>query len=103
LFTRNSKETASLLSIIAKREQDEAGKEFSMHADKKPLTLKEQQEYIISSLPNVGPGLAKPLLRKFKTIKKLVNAKEEQLKKVEKIGEKKAKKIREVLDKEYLE
>jgi len=103
LFTRNSKETASLISIIAKREQEESGKEFSMHADKKPLSLKEQQEYVVSSLPNVGPGLAKPLLRKFKTIKKMVNAKEEQLQKVDKIGEKKAKKIREVLDKEYLE
>lgn len=103
LFTRNSKETASLISIIAKREQDESGKEFSMHADKKPLTLKEQQEYVVSALPHVGPGLAKPLLRKFKTIKKLVNAKEEQLKKIDKIGDIKAKKIREVLDKEYLE
>ena len=35
--------------------------------------------------------------------KKVVNAKEERLQKVGKIGEIKAKKIREVLDKEYLE
>jgi len=101
LFTRNSKESASLLNIIAKREQEEKGNDFSMHADRKPLTLKEQQEYIVSALPNVGPSLAKELLKKFKTVKKIINAKEDKLKKVEKIGNKKAKKIREVVDSEY--
>jgi Fanconi anemia group M protein len=52
-------------------------------------------------LPNVGPSLAKELLKKFKTVKKIVNAKEEKLKKVEKIGEKKAKNIRNILDSDY--
>jgi Fanconi anemia group M protein len=103
LFTKNPRESAALLLAIAKREQDEIGRDFSMHADRKPLSLKEQQEYIVSALPNVGGTLAKELLKKFKTIKKIVNAKEERLKKVGKIGEIKAKKIREVLDKEYLE
>ncbi|MBW2965498.1 DEAD/DEAH box helicase [Candidatus Woesearchaeota archaeon] len=103
LFTKNSKESAALLLAIAKREQDETGKDFLMHADKKPLTLKEQQEYIVSALPNVGGTLAKELLKRFKTVKKIVNAKEERLKKVGKIGEIKAKKIRDVLDNEYLE
>ncbi len=101
LLTRNSKETAALLLVIAKREQEETGKEFSMHADRKPISLKEQQEYMVSALPNVGGTLAKELLKKFKTIKKIVNAKEEKLQKVGKIGEIKAKKIREVLDSEY--
>ena len=73
-----------------------------MHSSKKLLTLKEQQEYIISSLPNVGPSLAKELLKKFKTVKKVINAKEDKLKKVEKIGEKKAKNIRNLVDSEYL-
>jgi Fanconi anemia group M protein len=103
LFTKNPRETAYLLSIIAKREQEETGKDFSMHADRKPLSLKEQQEYVVSALPNVGGTLAKELLKKFKTIKKIVNAKEDKLQKVGKIGGIKAKKIREVLDKEYLE
>jgi len=101
LLTRNSKETAALLLVIAKREQEETGKEFSMHADRKPISLKEQQEYMVSASPNVGGTLAKELLKKFKTIKKIVNAKEEKLQKVGKIGEIKAKKIREVLDSEY--
>ncbi|MEE9525264.1 MAG: DEAD/DEAH box helicase [Candidatus Woesearchaeota archaeon] len=102
LFTKNSKESAELIHTIAKREQDSSSNEFSMHADKKPLSIKEQQEYVVSSLPLVGPSLAKELLKKFKTIKKIVNAKEEQLKKVSKIGEKKAKEIRKVVDSDYL-
>jgi Fanconi anemia group M protein len=101
LFTRNSKESAEMLKIIAKREQDETGSYFSMHTNKRQPTLKEQQEYIVSSLPNVGMSLAKELLLKFNSVKKVVNASEEQLKKVEKIGDIKAKKIREILDTEY--
>ena len=101
LFTRNPKESAAMLQIIAKREQQETGSSFSMHADKKPLTLKDQQEYIISSLPSVGPNLAKELLKKFKTIKNIINAEHEHLNEVDKLGEKKAKGIKEIVDKEY--
>ncbi|MBI2129609.1 DEAD/DEAH box helicase [Candidatus Woesearchaeota archaeon] len=101
LFTRNFKETALFLKMIAAREQEETGSDFSMHGSKKPFTLKEQQEYVISSLPGIGSGLAKPLLKHFKTVKNVVNASEEELQDVEKIGPEKAKKIREVADKEY--
>ncbi len=99
--TKNPKETAALINIIAKREQESTGKEFTLHFEKKTLTLKEQQEYIVSSLPGVGAKLAKPLLKKFKTIKKIFNAKKSQLEKVDKIGTKKAEDIRKVLDSEY--
>lgn len=101
LQTKNCQDTAALLSIIAKREQEETGKDFQMHGSRKPLTLKEQQEYIVSSLPGVGSSLAKPLLQKFKSVKKLINASEDELKEVEKIGEKKAKQIKDVVDNEY--
>ena len=99
--TKDFKETASLLKIIAQREQEETGKSFDLHGDKKPLTLKEQQEYIISSLPGIGISLAKPLLKKFGSVKKVINAGEEELKEVEKIGLKKAKAIKDVVEKEY--
>ena len=65
------------------------------------MTLKEQQEYIISALPGVGPALAKPLLKRFGSVKSVVTASEEELKEVEKIGEKKAKDIQSVLNEEY--
>ncbi|MFH1642009.1 MAG: DEAD/DEAH box helicase [Nanoarchaeota archaeon] len=101
IFTKNTKETASVLSIIAKREQAETGKDFSPHAEKRVMSIKEWQEYIVASFPGIGATLAKPLLKKFKTVKKIVNAKTEQLEKVEKIGPKKAENIRKVLDSEW--
>ncbi|TKJ17469.1 hypothetical protein CEE44_02960 [Candidatus Woesearchaeota archaeon B3_Woes] len=99
--TKSSLETASLLKAIARREQDATTKDFDLHGEKKPLTLKEQQEYIVSSFPGIGPTLSKPLLKKFKSVKKIVNAKKDKLEKVAKIGPKKAEEIRKVLDSEY--
>jgi ERCC4-related helicase len=99
--TDNSKETASIMAVIAKREQiDEKQKEFSLHTSK-PISDKELQEYIVGSLPGVGGGLAKPLLEKFGNVRKIFTASEESLQKVDLIGEKKAKRIREILDREY--
>lgn len=98
--TKNFKETASLFLIIAKREADPSKKDFTLHSAK-PLSDKEAQEYVVSSFPGIGTTLAKPLLKKFKTIKSLVNADEKELKEVELIGEKKAKRIKELVEKNY--
>ncbi|MBW2975557.1 DEAD/DEAH box helicase [Candidatus Woesearchaeota archaeon] len=101
LFTKNSKESASFLKIIAKREQEEEGPGFSLHNTKKEMSLSEWQEYVISSLPGVGSTLARPLLREFKSVKRIINADHDELQKVEKIGPIKAKKIKDVVEKEY--
>ena len=101
LHTKNCKETASLINVIAKREQEETSKDFSLHGEKKAMSLKEWQEYVISSLPGVGGTLSKPLLKKLKTVKKVINAKKEKLEKVEKIGPKKAQAIKDVVEREY--
>jgi len=101
LFTKNPRETASFLKIIAKREQEEEGSDFSLHGGKREMSLKEWQEYIIGALPGVGSILARPLLREFKSVKNVVNASEDDLQKVEKVGPIKAKKIKDVTDWEY--
>jgi ERCC4-related helicase len=98
--TRNYKETAGLFVVIAKREADPAKKDFALHSAK-PLTDKEVQEYVVSSFPGIGATLAKPILKKFKSIKNFINADEKELKEVELIGEKKAKRIKDVVDKNY--
>ena len=100
LQTRNNRETAEMLYIIAKREQDPEKKHFSLHS-KKPISDKELQEYIVSSLPNVGPAMAKDLLHHFRSIRKVLNASEEDLKKVPNVGDKTAKEIQRTLDKDY--
>jgi len=101
LRTKDAKDSAALLYAIAKREQDEDKTDFSPHTSKKPMSINEAQEYIISAFPNVGPQLAKELLKYFKTIKNFVNASEEELQKVEGVGDKKAKGIKDVNEKEY--
>lgn len=98
--TKNSTETAALLAIIAKREQENGGREARLH-QKKPLTMSEIQEYIVSAFPSVGPSLAKELLKNFKTIKKIANASEDELKKVDGVGDKIAKSIKSVVENEY--
>jgi ERCC4-related helicase/ERCC4-type nuclease len=101
LFSRNPKETASYLAIIARHEQIDANKDVFMHSSKKPMTQKELQEYIVSALPGVGATLARPLLKRFGSVGGVVNAKEEELREVEMIGEKKAKKIRDAIEGKY--
>lgn len=103
LQTRTSKETAALLAQIAKREQEDDKRDVSLHGDRKPATIKDQQEYVITAFPSIGPSLVKPLLQEFKTLKNFVNATEEELKKIPLIGDKKAKQIREIIEKEWKE
>jgi len=95
LNSRNFKETAELLISIAKREQKEKCY-FSPNPTKRGISLKEQQEYFISALPDVGLKLSEELLEKFKNPKNIVNATKEELQKVAKIGEKKADKLRKI-------
>lgn len=102
LQTKNSDDSALLMAQIAKKEQSNDKKDFTLHSAK-PLTLKEQQEYLISALPGVGPVLSKPLLKKFGSVKKILNASIDKLKEIDLIGEIKASKIREVVDSEYKE
>ncbi len=101
LFTNNPKETAALLYAVAQKEQEETGSAFTLHATKKPLSLTEQQEYIISALPGVGSTLAKPLLRQFGSVKNVVNATLYELQQVEKIGPLKAGQIHDIVSLPY--
>jgi Fanconi anemia group M protein len=101
IYTKDAKDTAAQLLAIARREQALQKDTWQPHAEKKAMTVQEQQEYIVSSLPNVGLNLAKDLLKHFKSVKNVVNASEQQLKLVEGVGEKKAKTIRDAVEKDY--
>ena len=100
LTTRNHKDTANLLVIIAKRLEKPRSLP-SLLKKRKPLSLKQQQEFIIESFPGIGPTLSKSLLKEFKTIKAILNASEEELKKIPKLGPKKIEIIKKVLEAIY--
>ncbi|MBS3162980.1 DEAD/DEAH box helicase [Candidatus Woesearchaeota archaeon] len=101
VHTRDSRDTAEMLITIAKREQGDSLGNFSIRGEKKPLSDKELKEFIIAGLPGVGTQLARNLLEEFRTVKNVVNASNEELQKVEKIGKKKAEDIRKILDEKY--
>jgi ERCC4-type nuclease len=98
--SKNPMDTAGILVAIAKRERDMKIPEPSLHP-KKPVTMKEHQEYVVASLPGIEIKLAKALLEKFGSVNEILNASEEQLQKVHLIGPKKAAAIRKILDSEY--
>jgi len=86
LYTKNPKDTAGLLAVMAKREQDKE-RDFSLHI-KKPQSMKEQQEFLISALPGIGIVVARNLLNYFGSIKSVVNASKEELQALDGVGEK---------------
>jgi Fanconi anemia group M protein len=96
--TRSPEDTAAMINRIAIREQTNVKSEIQIRTEKKPLTTWEQQIYIIESLPNIGPVTARKLLEEFTSVKGVINASEDDLKRVEGIGDKIAKRILRVVD-----
>jgi len=101
IWTRNSDETAEYLAIIARREQVIKKRKPALHDGKTKKTLKEMQEYVVSSLSNVGPVTAKNLLDYFQTVERIVTAKEDELTKVPNVGLKTARRIRKLVTTPY--
>jgi len=99
--TKNAEETAEYLALIAKREQMIKNRKPALHDGKTKKSLKEMQEYVVSAISNVGTVTARNLLRHFKTVERIVTAKEEELTKVPNVGIKTAKKIRELVTTPY--
>ncbi|MEM4663221.1 MAG: ERCC4 domain-containing protein [Candidatus Diapherotrites archaeon] len=100
LFSESETQTAEILYIIAKRLQTPKEKSIALNKKRK-LTLSEYQQFIVESLPLVGPKTAKELLKKFGSVRAVFCAKKEELENIKNIGSKKAKKIIEILDAKY--
>ena len=97
IWTKNKRESANFIFLTAKREQFKNKRNEVIRVRKKPLSLEEEQKYLVAGLPYLNSVLAERLLRKFGSPIRVFNAKKEELMEVEKIGEKKANKILEVL------
>lgn len=99
--TADEDETVSVIAAIARREQHAGGGAPHAHGKKTHRTLKEQQEYLVSSIPGVGNAMAKNLLRHFGSVERVFAASAEELKEVELVGPKTAERIRELVGGEY--
>ena len=91
--SENCESTAQYLITLAKQ-QEKPKTEISLHS-RIPKTKAEQKSYILESFPNIGPIKSKELLEKFRTIKNIINASEEEL---EKILRKNVKKFKELIE-----
>jgi len=99
LYTKNPRDTAGLLAVMAQREQNKE-RDFSYH-DRKPRSMKEQQEFFVSAFPGIGVQTARLLLEHFATIKNIVNASKEELTALKGVGDKTAERIMGLLEEEY--
>ncbi|VVC02222.1 3'-flap repair endonuclease Xpf [uncultured archaeon] len=102
-FTKSASATADLLYAMACHEQLSKKREISVYAKRKAKSLAEQQRAVVEALPNVGPTLAKALLRYFDTVENVMGAPESELVQVGKIGKKKAQALRKVVGTRYIE
>ena len=100
IYTTDEQDTAQMLFVLAKREEGERG-ERKMHPHKSHRSLKEEQEYIVSSFPEIGMKNARLLLDHFGSIQAIANASLEELVAVKGIGEKTGGKIFELCRRNY--
>jgi Fanconi anemia group M protein len=101
LRTADESETADLLETIAEREQDDEGREVSVHGEKQSKTLTEQQEYVVAAIAEVGPVTARSLLAEFGSVEAVMTADEDGLQEAEGVGSVTAERIREVTGSGY--
>ncbi|MBP1922199.1 Fanconi anemia group M protein [Halorubrum alkaliphilum] len=101
LRTESETDTTELLATIARREQETRDREVSVHGEKTTKTRAEQQEYVVSSIADIGPITARGLLEHFGTVEAVMTAREEDLLEVDGVGPVTAERIREVVGSEY--
>lgn len=94
IFTKNYEDSARFISLLARKKENK----LSLRFKRKGLSEKEQLRFILESFPGVGPKTSEKILKKFKNVKKFINAKEKQLKEV--LG-KKAEAIIKTINQDY--
>jgi Fanconi anemia group M protein len=101
LFTEDEADTADLLEVIARREQEDDDREVRVHGEKGSRTLDEQQEYVVSAIAEVGPVTARALLEHFGSVEAVMTASEDDLLEVDGVGPVTAERVREVVASAY--
>ena len=96
-------QTVDVLCTLANRLQRNEKNKISIQHKPRLMTEKDWQVYIVAGLPNIGNQLATRLLKHFKTIRNVFQAKMYDFERVKGIGRARAKKITKLLDQKYFE
>jgi Fanconi anemia group M protein len=99
--TRDAGETADLLMVLARREEENGYKERGSTQKESYESLAAAQEAVISAFPDLGPKYARVLLNTFGSLKAIIDAEKEDLIQVPGIGVKKAEMIYELSRRPY--
>ncbi len=100
IYTRNHRDTIKYVALIANR-LEKPRKPLSLTPKRMPLTLHEQQQYLLESFPGIGPAIAASITKNFKSIREFINATEKELQKVDKLGKIKSKEIKKLLEENF--
>jgi ERCC4-like helicases len=101
LQTADADATAALIATIATREQTERERRLTVHGQKASRTLREQQEYVVASIADIGPVTAQRLLAAFGSVEAVLTASTAELEAVHGVGEVTAERIRRVVGSPY--
>ncbi|MFH1711455.1 MAG: ERCC4 domain-containing protein [Nanoarchaeota archaeon] len=92
IFTKDYKDTAKFLTVLAKKPSEISE---SLRAKRVSKTTDEQKQFILEGFPGIGAKTAKKLLKEYGSIKNIINSTEDEL--YHSIG-KKSEGIRKLLD-----
>ena len=100
LATSDIEETVQLIAMLARQEQIGIP-EISVIPKRKATDLPDMQRRVIEMLPGCGMVIARELLQQFGSVKRVLDADEEELRACRGIGAKTARAICEVIHAEY--
>jgi ERCC4-type nuclease len=100
LPTANIEETVALIHMMTRQEQVGVP-EISMIPKRKATDLADMQRRVIEMLPGCGMVMARDLLQRFGSVKRIANVTKSELRAVRGIGAKKAAEMYRVLNAEY--
>jgi len=94
IFTKDQEETATYLKILWNKKETP----MSFNVSKRNLSPDERLSFILEGFPNIGPKKSEELLKEFHTVQNIINASEEDLKKM--LG-KRAKEFKEIVERKF--
>ena len=100
LSTPHVEETATLIAMIARQEQIGIP-DISLIPKRKATDLADMQRRVVEMLPGCGMTMARELLQYFGSVRRIVNATQEELCGLKGIGARKAAQMHRVLSAEY--
>jgi DNA excision repair protein ERCC-4 len=101
LHTANADETALAIAALVRNSRARPAPPGLLQAPPKSKDEAQQQLYFVSSLPGVGMKLAKRMLGRYGTPRRVVSLTEAQFSMIPGVGAKRASKIAHVLDTKY--